>query len=131
MYSRVEKEKAREILKIIGYVISLNKRYFKAKDLTNMLGIKSKGRHKLSHSLETLVSHKLVEIYYKNNRNLYHIPVQKRLLDAYYECLWNYVQDRSIDLGLYCTSTMRCRRESKDYNKHNNKPFPPSFSILS
>jgi len=98
MYSGIEEEKSREILKIIGYVISLNKRYFKAKDLTNMLGIKSKGRHKLSHSLETLVSLNLVEIYYKNNRNLYHIPVQKRLLDVYYESLWNYVQNQSINL---------------------------------
>ena len=120
MYSRIEKEKSREILKIIGYVISLNKRYFKTKDLTNMLGIKSKGRHKLSHSLETLVSHNLVEIYYKNNRNLYHIPVQKRLLDVYYECHWTYVQNRS---GLYCTSRMKCGRENRDYSKHNDKTF--------
>ena len=83
-------------MKTIGYVISLNKDYFKAKDLTNMLGIKPKGRHKMSHSLETLVSHKLIEIYHKNNRNLYHIPVQKRLLDAYYESLWNHVQNHAL-----------------------------------
>ena len=89
-----EEENSKEILKTIGYVISLNKIYFKAKDLTNMLGIKPKGRHKLSWSLDTLVNHKLIEIYHKNSRNLYHIPVQKKLLDAYYESLWNHVQNR-------------------------------------
>ena len=86
----VEKEKSREILKTIGYVISLNKSYFKVKDLTNMLTIKPNGRHKLSRSLKTLVSKKLIEIYHKNSRNLYYIPVQKKLLNAYYESLWNH-----------------------------------------
>jgi len=86
----VEKENSREILKTIGYVISLNKSYFKVKDLTNMLAIKPNGRHKLSHSLKTLVNQKLIEIYHKNSRNLYYIPVQKKLLDAYYESLWNH-----------------------------------------
>lgn len=84
---------SKEILKTIGYVLSLNKTYFKAKDLTNMLGIKPKGRHKLSWSLKTLVNHKLIEIYHKNSRNLYHIPFEKRLLDAYHENLWNNVQN--------------------------------------
>lgn len=86
----VEKEKSREILKTAGYVISLNKSYFKAKDLTNMLAIKPNGRHKLSHSLKTLVNQKLIEIYHKNSRNLYYVPVQKKLLDAYYESLWSH-----------------------------------------
>ncbi|UCE44260.1 MAG: hypothetical protein JSV57_01880, partial [Candidatus Bathyarchaeota archaeon] len=81
------------ILKTIGYVISVNKEYFKAKDLTNMLGIKPKGRHRLSHSLTILVYSRLIEIYHKNNRNLYHIPVLERLLDAYYQSLWSHVQD--------------------------------------
>jgi len=93
MHSRVKREDSREILKIIGYVISLNKSYFKARDLTNMLGIRSRGRHRLSHSLKTLVSRRLIEIYYRNDRNLYHIPAQKKLLDAYYEFLWNNVQN--------------------------------------
>jgi hypothetical protein len=96
MYSCVRKENSREILKTIGYVISLNKNYFKVKDLTNMLGIKPKGRHKLSHSLKTLVSRELIVIYYKNSRNFYHIPVQKRLLDAYYESLWDHVQNHAL-----------------------------------
>ena len=48
----VGKENSREILKTIGYVISLSKSYFKVKDLTNMLAIKTNGRHKLSHSLK-------------------------------------------------------------------------------
>ena len=85
----VKKENSREILKAIGYVISLNKSYFKVKDLTNMLTIKPNGRHRLSRSLKTLVNQKLIEIYDKNSRNLYYIPVQKKLLDAYYESLWN------------------------------------------
>lgn len=89
----VEKENSREILKTIGYVISLNKSYFKVKDLTNMLAIKPNGRHKLSHSLKTLVNQKLIEIYHKNSRNLYYIPVQKKLLDAYYESLWNHASN--------------------------------------
>ena len=92
----VGKEKSRELLKTIGYVVSLNKNYFKAKDLTNMLGIKSNGRHRLSHSLEILVSQKLIEINRKNNRNLYHIPVKERLLDAYYDSLWNYTQHHEL-----------------------------------
>jgi len=83
-------------LKTIGYVISLNKNYFKAKDLTNMLGIKPKGRHKLSHSLKTLIRHELIVIFRRNNRNLYHIPVQERLLDAYYESLWDHVQNHAL-----------------------------------
>ena len=86
----VGKENSREILKTVGYVISLNKSYFKVKDLTNMLAIKPNGRHKLSRSLKTLVNQKLIEIYHKNSRNLYYIPVQKKLLDAYYESLWNH-----------------------------------------
>lgn len=89
----VEKEKSRETLKTIGYVISLNKSYFKVKDLTNMLAIKPNGRHKLSRSLKTLVNQKLIEIYHKNSRNLYYIPVQKKLLDAYYESLWNHASN--------------------------------------
>jgi hypothetical protein len=88
----IGKENSREILKTTGYVISLNKDYFRVKDLTNMLGIKPKGRHKLSRSLKTLVSHKLIEIYHKNSRNLYYIPVQKDLLDAYYEVLWSHTK---------------------------------------
>ncbi len=87
-----EETVSKEILKTIGYVLSLNKSYFKAKDLTNMLGVKPKGRHKLSWSLKTLVDHKLIEIYHKNSRNLYHIPFEKRLLDTYHENLWNHVQ---------------------------------------
>jgi len=90
----VGKEKSREILKTIGYVISLNKSYFKVRDLTNMLAIKPNGRHKLSHSLKTLVNQKLIEIYHKNSRNLYYIPVQKKLLDAYYESLWNHAPNQ-------------------------------------
>ena len=86
----VGKENSREILKAIGYVISLDKSYFKVKDLTNMLAMKPNGRHKLSHSLKTLVSQKQIEIYHKNSRNLYYIPVQKKLQDAYYEFLWNH-----------------------------------------
>ncbi|UCG45722.1 MAG: hypothetical protein JSV58_02810 [Candidatus Bathyarchaeota archaeon] len=78
-------------LKTLGCVISLNKSFFKTRDLTNMLGIKPKGRHKLSHVLEALVNQRLIEIYHRNSRNLYHIPVWKKLLDAYYESLWNYV----------------------------------------
>ena len=92
----VGKENSRENLKTIGYVISLNKSYFKVKDLTNMLGIKPNGRHKLSHSLKTLVNQKLIEIYHKNSRNLYYIPVQKELLDAYYESLWNHVENHAL-----------------------------------
>ncbi|MFQ6064198.1 MAG: hypothetical protein ACE5L6_01865 [Candidatus Bathyarchaeia archaeon] len=79
-------------MKTIGYVISLNKDYFRVKDVTNMLGIKPKGRHKISRSLKTLVSHRLIEIYHKNSRNLYHIPDQKDLLDIYYESLWNQIE---------------------------------------
>lgn len=87
-----EETVSKEILKTIGYVLSLNKSYFKAKDLTNMLGVKPKGRHKLSWSLKTLVDHKLIEIYHKNSRNLYRISVEKTLVDAYYETLWNHFQ---------------------------------------
>ena len=90
----VEKENSKEILKTIGYVISLNKSYFKVKDLTNMLAIKPNGRHKLSRSLKPLVSQKLIEIYHKNSRNVYYIPVQKKLLDAYYEYLWNHAPNQ-------------------------------------
>lgn len=82
----------KEILKIIGYVVTLKKSYFKAKDLTNMLGIKPRGRHKLSWSLRRLLNHRLIEIYHKNSRNLYHIPVEKRLVDAYHENLWSHFQ---------------------------------------
>ena len=85
-----EEESSKGILKILDYVISLNKDYFKARDLANMLGIKPKGRHKLSHSVETLVRRRLIEIYHKNSRNLYYIPIRKRLVDAYYESLWNH-----------------------------------------
>jgi hypothetical protein len=92
----VEKGSSREILKTIGYVISLNKNYFKVKNLTNMLGIKTKGRHKMSRSLKTLVGQKLIEVYHKNSRNLYYIPVQKELLDAYYESLWNHVENHAL-----------------------------------
>lgn len=87
-----KREDSREVLKTIGYVISLNKDYFRVKDVTNMLGIKPKGRHKISRSLKTLVSHRLIEIYHKNSRNLYHIPDQKDLLDIYYESLWNQIE---------------------------------------
>jgi len=38
-------ENSKGILKTLSYIVSLNKNYFKAKDLTNMLGIKPKGRH--------------------------------------------------------------------------------------
>lgn len=76
-------------MKTIGYVISLNKNYFKVKDLTNMLGIKTNGRHRLSYSLKALISQELIEIHHKNDRNTYYIPVQEKLLDAYYESLWN------------------------------------------
>lgn len=85
----IGKENSREILKTIGYVISLNKNYFKVKDLTNMLGLKPNGRHRLSYSLKALISQELIEIYRKNDRNIYYIPVQEKLLDAYYEFLWN------------------------------------------
>ena len=85
----IRKENSREILKTIGYVISLNKNYFKVKDLTNMLGIKTNGRHRLSYSLKALISQELIEIYRKNDRNIYYIPVQEKLLDAYYESLWD------------------------------------------
>ena len=78
-----------EILRTIGYVISLNKNYFRVKDVTNMLGTKPKGRHRISHSLKTLARHRLIEIYHKNSRNFYYLPVPKDLQDAYYECLWN------------------------------------------
>jgi len=78
-----------EILRTIGYVISLNKSYFRVKDVTNMLGTKPKGRHRISHSLKTLARHRLIEIYHKNSRNFYYLPVPKDLQDAYYECLWN------------------------------------------
>jgi predicted MarR family transcription regulator len=81
-------ESSREILKIIGYVVSLKKDYFRVKDLTNMLGIKTNGRHKLSYSLKALISQELIEIHQKNDRNTYYIPVQEKLLDAYYESLW-------------------------------------------
>ena len=92
VYQRhTSEENSRGILRIIGYVISLNKEYFRVKDVTNMLGMKPKGRHRVSHSLKILVSHRLIEIYHKNSRNFYYIPVQKDLLDAYYECLWNSV----------------------------------------
>ena len=91
----IRKEDAREILKTIGYVISLSKDYFRVKDVTNMLGIKPKGRHKISHSLKTLASHRLTEIYHKNSRNLYYIPVQKDLQDAYYDYLWNRTETRT------------------------------------
>ena len=79
-------------MKTIGYVISLNKDYFRVKDVTNMLGLKPKGRLKLSRSLKTLVGYKLIELYHKNSRNFYYIPVQKRLLDVYYEALWNRIK---------------------------------------
>jgi len=98
----VGKENLREILKTIGYVISLNKSYFKVKDLTNMLAIKPNGRHKLSHSLKTLVSQKLIEVYHKSSRNLYYIPVQKKLLDAYYESLWNHTPNHISQCTVSC-----------------------------
>ena len=81
-----------EILRTIGYEISLNKSYFRVKDVSNMLGTKPKGRHRISHSLKTLARHRLIEIYHKNSRNFYCIPVQKDLQDAYYECLWNRIE---------------------------------------
>ena len=96
----VRRDNSREILKTIGYVISLNKKYFKVKDLTNMLGIRSQGRHKLSYSLKALLNDELIEIYHKNSRNLYYIPAQKRLLDAYYESLWNLVLDHVSQCGV-------------------------------
>lgn len=83
---------SKEILKTIGYVVSLKKIYFKTKDLTNMLGVKPEGRHKLSWSLRRLLNRNLIEIYHKNSRNLYRIPVEKTLVDAYYETLWNHFQ---------------------------------------
>jgi predicted MarR family transcription regulator len=85
----IRKEGSREILKTIGYVISLNKHYFKVKDLTNMLGIKPNGRHRLSYSLKALIRQELIEIYRKNDRNIYYIPVRGKLLDAYYSSLWD------------------------------------------
>ena len=94
--SETGKENSREILKTIGYVISLNKDYFRVKDVTNMLGLKPKGRLKLSRSLKTLVGYKLIELYHKNSRNLYYIPAQKRLQDTYYESLWNYIQNHAL-----------------------------------
>ena len=54
-----------------------------------MLAIKTNGRHKLSHSLKTLVNQKLIELYHKNSPKLYYTPVQKKLLDAYYETFGN------------------------------------------
>lgn len=92
----VGKENSREILKTIGYVISLNKSYFKVRDLTNMLAIKPNGRHRLSRSLKVLINQKLIEIYHKNSRNLYYVPVQKKLLDAYYESLWNHAPNHVL-----------------------------------
>ena len=86
-----KKGNMRAELKTLGCVISLNKSFFKTRDLTNMLGLKPRGRHKLSHTLEALVSQKLIEIYHRNSRNLYHIPIRKKLLDAYYEALWSQV----------------------------------------
>ena len=90
----MRKKDSIEILKTIGYVISLNKDYFRVKDVTNMLGLKPKGRHKISRTLKTLVNHRLIEIYHKNSRNLYYIPIQKEILDAYYKCLWNRIEIR-------------------------------------
>lgn len=52
-----EKEN-RERFRRYGYIVSLSKDYFEVEDLAKMLGIKSKGRHKLPHSLKTLVSQK-------------------------------------------------------------------------
>lgn len=98
----VGKENLKEILKTIGYIISLNKSYFKVKDLTNMLAIKPNGRHRLSHSLKTLVSQKLIEVYHKSSRNLYYIPVQKKLLDAYYEFLWNHTSNHISQCTVSC-----------------------------
>jgi hypothetical protein len=83
---------SKEILKTIGYVVSLKKIYFKTRDLTNMLGVKPEGRHKLSRSLRSLLNRNLIEIYHKNSRNLYRIPVEKTLVDAYYKVLWNHFQ---------------------------------------
>lgn len=99
MYTRrgnsAKSESLKELLKVAGYVISLNKAFFKAKDLTNLLGIKPKGRHKLSWDLNALLSRGLIEIYHKNSRNLYHIQYPKKLIDTYHEALWTCVLEHT------------------------------------
>lgn len=88
-----ERENCRELLKTIGYVVSLKKHYFRVRDIINLLGMQpTLGRHRLSYSVKSLANRNLIQIYHRNSCNLYHIAARSKLLDAYYESLWSHFQ---------------------------------------